>query len=330
MDATESTRLRRRLLGAAEYALAFALLYALFKLDLVQPDELLRAVENPLPLTLAFFLALAGIPLAAWRWQILLRFLGFDLSYRRTFQISYIGVFFNGFLPGGVGGDAMRSLMLFRELSSGRVAATLSLLADRILGMLGLLALALLVLPIRFDLILESPAFSAIALAALGLLAGALIVLILALHLSGRKGMRRRLLRILGARVGGLAVAALDAAAAYRSFPVSRLAACLGLSLAVHSLSVAAIVVIAGSLSIGVLSSADYLIVAPLSVLVNTLPVTPGGLGVGEAAFGKLAALLEGAPTGAAYATAFLVYRGVVVAASLPGIIAYLTYRRPR
>jgi uncharacterized membrane protein YbhN (UPF0104 family) len=330
MDGTEKTRLRRRLLGAAEYAFAFTLIYALFEFDLVRPDELLRAVEKPFPLALAFLLALAGIPLAAWRWQILLRFIGFDLAYRRVFQISYIGVFFNAFLPGGVGGDAMRSLMLFRELSSGRVAATLSLLADRIIGLLGLLVLALLVLPVRLDLILERPAFGGIALTASGLLASALFVLLLALHLSGREGMRRRLARLLGARAGGLAIAVLDAAAAYRRFPIARLAACLGLSLAVHALSVAAIVVIAGSLSIGVLGPADYLIVAPLSVFVNALPVTPGGLGVGEAAFGQLAALLEEAPTGAAYATAFLIYRGIAIAAGLPGVVAYLIYRRPR
>ena len=46
--------------------------------------------------------------LATVRWQILLRIQGIRLNWLRTGAIVMIGLFFNQFLPGGVGGDAMR------------------------------------------------------------------------------------------------------------------------------------------------------------------------------------------------------------------------------
>ncbi len=43
--------------------------------------------------------------------------------------------------------------------------------------------------------------------------------------------------------------------------------------------------------------------------MANSLPFTPGGLGIGEAAFANAALALEPVRSGAPYATAFLAYR---------------------
>ena len=87
--------------------------------------------------------------LATVRWQILLRIQGIRLSWLKAGAIVMIGLFFNQFLPGGVGGDAMR-LYFVSELAPGRkVCATLSVAMDRLLGLLTLLFLAGMNLSLR-------------------------------------------------------------------------------------------------------------------------------------------------------------------------------------
>ncbi|MBR5604856.1 MAG: flippase-like domain-containing protein, partial [Verrucomicrobia bacterium] len=62
---------------------------------------------------LSFFLSLlsvgATVLLGAWRWHILLEAQGICVVFRRTFQITMIGQFFNSFLLGSTGGDLLKA-----------------------------------------------------------------------------------------------------------------------------------------------------------------------------------------------------------------------------
>jgi hypothetical protein len=59
-------------------------------------------------------------------------------------------------------------------------------------------------------------------------------------------------------------------------------------------------------------------------------PLTPGGLGVGEAAFARACDVLEAQRSGAAYATVFLAYRCLGFLAALPGaFFGPMTKERP-
>ena len=80
--------------------------------------------------------------IATVRWQMLLRIQGITLRWLRTFAIVMIGLFFNMFLPGLVGGDAMRLYFVFKCAPRQKTRATLSVAMDRILGMLSILFLA--------------------------------------------------------------------------------------------------------------------------------------------------------------------------------------------
>jgi len=65
-------------------------------------------------------------------------------------------------------------------------------------------------------------------------------------------------------------------------------------------------------------------LLAPLGFLANALPVTPGGLGVGEAAFASLFHL-AGLPGGPPL---MLAWRGVTLLGSLAGLIFYFQGKR--
>jgi len=75
------------------------------------------------------------------RWRLLARPLGFRQSLGQFIAYYYIGMFFNLVLPTSVGGDVVRAWYL--DGRSGRKgAALLSVLADRVSGVLMLIAIA--------------------------------------------------------------------------------------------------------------------------------------------------------------------------------------------
>ena len=57
---------------------------------------------------------------AAVRWQILLRVQKIHLSFNRVSGLFLIGMFYNQFLPGGTGGDIVKSYLLLKETEKRR------------------------------------------------------------------------------------------------------------------------------------------------------------------------------------------------------------------
>ena len=100
------------------------------------------------------------------------------------------------------------------------------------------------------------------------------------------------------------------------------------LSLCLFSLVVISIVIVSNILSVGSLSSAEYATAGVWSVLSNYLPVSPGGIGVGEVTFAQVSRTLETVASGAPYASVILVFRAFIVLSTLPGLVAFITYRK--
>src|SRR5438876_5154 len=71
---------------------------------------------------------------AAARWQILLKVQGINLSIARMTGLFFIGMFFNQFLPGGTGGDIIKSYYLLKETPTRKAGALLAVLFDRLIG----------------------------------------------------------------------------------------------------------------------------------------------------------------------------------------------------
>lgn len=84
--------------------------------------------------------------LSSYRWSLLAGLQGFGGPRRRYFAYYLVGMFFNLVLPTSVGGDVVRAWYLGRQREApaarARVAAVLSVLSDRVNGVLMLVALA--------------------------------------------------------------------------------------------------------------------------------------------------------------------------------------------
>ena len=82
------------------------------------------------------------------------------------------------------------------------------------------------------------------------------------------------------------------------------------------------------ALKIGTLGAADMVLVTPLTLAVNALPLTPNGIGIGEAAFDQICHWLEPVPTSAAYSSIFFAYRIISTLTCLPGVVSLALYRK--
>src|SRR5438034_11089222 len=79
---------------------------------------------------------------AAFRWHVLLKVQGIHLSFLRLSGLFLIGMFYNQFLPGGTGGDIIKSYYLLKETPDKKAGALLAVVFDRLIGLVALVAIS--------------------------------------------------------------------------------------------------------------------------------------------------------------------------------------------
>lgn len=135
--------------------------------------EALRAAD-PVLYGACVIISTGGMLLRVLRWKVVLQAVGARVSFRRAFYLSYVGAFFNVFLPTGLGGDVIRVL----EIGPGasKPQATGTVLLERMAGFVVLFALAAAALPFsaRF---LPAPTVWMIALMTVGVFAATALLL---------------------------------------------------------------------------------------------------------------------------------------------------------
>ncbi len=78
---------------------------------------------------------------AGLRWKILLEVQGINLSMLRVAGLFFIGMFYNQFLPGGTGGDIVKTYLLWKETPGKKPGALLAVLFDRMIGLMALIVI---------------------------------------------------------------------------------------------------------------------------------------------------------------------------------------------
>ena len=72
------------------------------------------------------------------RWYLLVRALDLPFTVGGAFRLGLVGAFYNSFLPGSVGGDLLKAYYIARSQPTRRAAAVATVLADRLVGLFGL------------------------------------------------------------------------------------------------------------------------------------------------------------------------------------------------
>ena len=152
--------MKRRLLLALQIVGTAVLVgVAIAALDLTAAADTLLAADPGLALA-GFALLLAGQLVSALRWRELAAHAGVPGSAGWFGRVYLRGCFYNTVLPTGLGGDAVR-VMLLRKVASTRTA-TRSVVGDRLLGFAALALTAAVVAPFTVYLAIDGLAVLAI------------------------------------------------------------------------------------------------------------------------------------------------------------------------
>jgi uncharacterized protein (TIRG00374 family) len=273
------------------------------------------------PILMAIALVFADRALMAWRWFELLRPIeprGLP-PFGTILRIFFLSTFVGTFLPASVGGDAVRAYSLSRH-GVAPEDSLVSVVLDRMLGVLSLLLMALASLAVAQNLAASVGLILALAVTASACtMTGALIfsprVETLALGLVTHLPWAR------ARHLGEAAVAATRRYSSYRTSLILVLAGSLG----VQVLRVIQAWYLGMALGMTQPLTA-YFAFVPLILLIMLLPITINGIGTSQAAFVGLFGL-AGTPGSQAFALSVL-FVALGIVGNLPGAVLYALRER--
>jgi uncharacterized membrane protein YbhN (UPF0104 family) len=213
----------------------------------------------------------AQLVLTAVRWAMIMKRSGIPTRFGHTLRILFISNWFNQVLPSMVGGDAVRVWLLSRAGVNWRLAGK-TVIIDRVVALVAILTLIALTFPVFWSL-------------------------------SGHAGARTTMALLLGCGVAGLGtllVLDLVPRRLHRSAPVALMAALarairavlfdpvsgpglVALAVAIHVLTVVAVLVLVESAGASLAPIAALAFVPPV-ILLSAVPISIGSWGVREGA----------------------------------------------
>ncbi len=251
---------------------------------------------------LGLSLLFLGSCISIFRWHMLMRSVGLDSQAFSAFRIGWIGVFFNNVVPGLTGGDLVKAIYITREHPKQRTDAVISVIVDRLVGIVALALIAAVVIPFDFE------RYRQVAFAIYGFLGVAAVGA--ALALSRRVKARLRLVLEKAGRKGGedSLLGKLDRAISMYRDRIGMLGVALLMSFVVHLLLIVGVWFFGDALAPGGVSAQAldgqtlherqrelavlgglgidvYCSLIPIIMIISSLPIAPAGIGVGETAF---------------------------------------------
>ena len=276
---------RRWLFTFLRLGVGIGLLVYLAESGLIHGRDLARLFLNAWPLTLtALVLVMLHLVLIAKRLSMLFRPQGLKLSFASSFRLAVVGLFFEIFMPGAVGGTVAKLFYAMRENEGRRTQVATVVLFDRIIGIFSLIVLPLFFAPLFYQLVSRVHALHTILII---YAAAASFLMVAFLACLWRGSDVNRLARATHYRpLQDVFSRALETVGGYKDSHATLFSA-FGLSL-VGNLSIVGVI----ALGVQVVHPASVAwrlcLIVPIGQLVNSIPLTPGGLGVGEVAFNTL------------------------------------------
>ncbi|MEO0454532.1 MAG: lysylphosphatidylglycerol synthase transmembrane domain-containing protein [Verrucomicrobiota bacterium] len=253
------------------------------------------------------------------RWKLLLDCCNSPVSWKRTAELTMVGIFANSFMPGAMGGDLFKAVLATRYVPTGKTKIVMSILMERVLGFIAMFLVSTGLIINRFVPLTTEPATRlAVYLYFIAFLIVLLIVFLGAWKKVGqfipfwnRLPFRKSLA---------------EAGSAYQTFMHHQPTfwGGLGLSILAHFSLLLTCWFVSQALGLD-LSFWDLGAVLPLIALVTLVLPSFGGLGVRELAFQHF--LTFAAINKETSIALSLIFYGVTLLWSILGGLVYLQYR---
>jgi uncharacterized protein (TIRG00374 family) len=220
--------------------------------------------------------------LATARWQLILSIQNFQLSFLQILRYNFIGAFFNYVIPGGVGGDFVKSFYIARENPNARLKSIITIAMDRLLGLFSMVLMALIVMLWNLNKVLAQPQLKYIFTALVLVFAGFMLAWS---FVFSRRLYRGGLIQKICSRLphGDKPLKLYQAFAEYQDHKLAFFKA-IGLSLASQGIAILSFIYTGWALGFSV-DMYTYFFVVPIGFMVTAIPVSPAGVGVGQAGY---------------------------------------------
>jgi uncharacterized protein (TIRG00374 family) len=286
MGMVARTFIVRVVLYAIKVSIAFALLYWLYRQGVLDFTVLLALTIDARFVgasVIACGLVAGALILISLRLVLVLRLQGISLSPGRSIGLTMIGALFGFVLPGLIAGDAVKVMYLLRGSEGRKSKAVAAVIADRLIGMYGLFILGSIASVAAWaGGWIQEEMYPILLIAPLLTFTGAVILAVFIMLDYGSGTLSHRVISWLPRIVRNLMFALTD----YSKHGAS-IFQTMGISVLSHGLIVLAFFVMA-MLIHDPLKLAQHLTLDPLAMVLNIVPLTPGGLGLTEGAFAYL------------------------------------------
>ncbi len=283
----------------------------------------------------ALLFYMAHIVVCAWRWRELAQILGVRLSRLEALSLTFQGFFFSLVIPAGaVGGDVVKMGAVSKRSAAGvKVEGAFTVLMDRIIGMIALFVLELAIIVPALPILMKVD-FSSLPLNdhtrilgiwLLVLLAVAGLLASMAIFFHGiieRMPLLGTLMRKADELTRGM-VKRMTGATDIYSGAWKKLALLTLASIPlVHLLTVVPMFFLLSGLGLEY-RVFDVVVAVTIGNIIGLIPIFPSGIGGRDIAFTALLVASGTAESGAD--TAQLLYTGIIVLSTVPGLIFFLT-----
>lgn len=266
----------------------------------------------------AFVLMLVCVPFSAYKWQQILRIHKSEFSLNLLTKWYFIAMFFNNFLPTGIGGDGYRIWKVI-DNNCPKGVSILAVLSERLSGIIILLALGYLASIAGWIFNGSSFSKSIAIVASTGLL---IICLVGVIGLCLRRFIDiGRVGRIIQSKLPGKLVVFLNYGNDYGRNKKLTLWSLIVLSLLFHVVSTLWMLLLIYSVG-GAIEVWNLVLIAAVIAVITVIPISINGIGVVDAAFIWLAGNY-GLPFEVALSY-MLLFRFLLIPISVCGAILYI------
>jgi uncharacterized protein (TIRG00374 family) len=322
--------MKKTLLTILQLVVTSALLYWVFHDPKVREAMAIAIREADYRWIVAAILVYVVVEFAAVvRWQILLRVQGINLSNGRIAALFFIGMFYNQFLPGGTGGDIVKTYLLWKETPTKKPGALLAVLFDRMIGLIALIIITGVLIFLRYSWLTSTEATKPYVWLVLIVFGSAVLFVTTSFIVSGFNLFHKLPHRFPGREK------LLEISAAYHLYARhwQATAGAFGASIVCHLGTFATFLCVAYAFRAN-LAVVDFFAIMPVERTISSLPISFAGVGTREYILQIMLSNLCPVPAGAAadywFATARLIgLTGftVILLCCLPGGIVYFFYR---
>ncbi|MDH3763216.1 MAG: flippase-like domain-containing protein [Gammaproteobacteria bacterium] len=277
--------LKKFLILCLKLTLAFTLLYWLYDsdaLDLGVFRQLEFDSRTTWLLGLNAVLLFTGAILLSLRMWRLLNLLDFDVSVMEAIRVNLASMCLGLMLPGLLGVDAIRAIYFCLKTRDRKVDAFTCILADRLIGIYALILLAAIAAVIGMLIDLQSINKGFVAVSGGGLLALTVVIVLM----SSKRVLEQGPLSIIYKRFPAVLRRIVEAVQQLAGFRRD-VGLCLLITVISQSITIINFVII-GILINDNLPLLAHFILDPIALFFNSVPITPGGLGITESVFAYL------------------------------------------